>query len=293
MELQISFAVGGQRIYGMLHLPSAAPAPGVALCHGFTGNRIESHRLFVKAARDFAAHGLAALRFDFRGSGESEGDFREMTVAREIEDALGALHFLASRREVDPGRLGLLGLSMGGCVSACVAGRSRQVKALVLWAAAAHPKRALEAHFPGFALPETEFVDYGANPVGRAFLEDLRTVEPLEEVEKFRGPALIVHGDQDLAVPVSDAEDFRQALGGWPEASSGSPREPPGEPAQREQQVSHLRLPVAENLSPGADAVGIPFRLPRQASPPEAGKPYHSIRRTIKPSCSPRGLSRN
>jgi hypothetical protein len=214
MEIQISFLIGGQRIFGMLHLPSAAPAPGVALCHGFTGNRIESHCLFVKAARDFAAHGLAALRFDFRGSGESEGDFREMTVGREVEDGLAAIEFLAARREVDRERLGLLGLSLGGCVAAHIAGRGGGVKALVLWSATAHPRRILEAHLAAGGLPEAEFFDYGGNAVGRAFLEGLREVEPLREAAKFPGRALIVHGDQDAVVPAADAEDYRQALAG-------------------------------------------------------------------------------
>jgi len=70
MERLIAFRNQGQRLYGMLHRPEGvAIAPAVVLCHGFTGQRIESHRLFVKMARDLAAHGIAALRFDFRGSG--------------------------------------------------------------------------------------------------------------------------------------------------------------------------------------------------------------------------------
>ncbi|MFA0780897.1 MAG: hypothetical protein RJAPGHWK_002418, partial [Candidatus Fervidibacter sp.] len=79
-EQFVQFEVQGQRVYGMLHLPDGTSdtgkkVPAVAMCHGFTGNRIEAHRLFVKAARHFVQHGIAVLRFDFRGSGESEGDF--------------------------------------------------------------------------------------------------------------------------------------------------------------------------------------------------------------------------
>ena len=85
MEQFAQFSVDQQRLYGMLHSPDTpAPAtgwPSVVVLHGFTGNRIEGHRNFVLLARKLAARGVACLRFDFRGSGESQGDFSEMTPA--------------------------------------------------------------------------------------------------------------------------------------------------------------------------------------------------------------------
>src|ERR1035441_774266 len=115
MEKQISFSVRGQKLYGMLHLPKGkGPAPALSMFHGFTGNRFEPHQLFVKTARRLAKDGIAVLRFDFRGSGESEGDFKDITVPGEIEDGRESLNFLSAQPEVDPNRLGILGLSMGG-----------------------------------------------------------------------------------------------------------------------------------------------------------------------------------
>ena len=92
----ISFEVGNERLHGMLHLPvnAAAPHPCVLMLHGFTGTSIEPHRLFVLMARAFASAGIAALRFDFRGSGQSEGFFSDMTLTRELEDALAAIKLL-------------------------------------------------------------------------------------------------------------------------------------------------------------------------------------------------------
>ena len=49
------------------------------LCHGFTGNKIDFNRLLVQAARALAQSGLNALRFDFMGSGDSSGDFNQMS----------------------------------------------------------------------------------------------------------------------------------------------------------------------------------------------------------------------
>jgi dienelactone hydrolase len=212
METQVVFTSGGEQVCGMLHLPGRTPAPGIIMCHGFTGHKAETHRLFVKAARELASHGLVALRFDFRGSGDSGGDFREMTVSREIEDAGAALDFLVGRPEVKPERVGALGLSLGGCVAACLAGRDARVKALVLWAAVAHPGRIGDRLLPEFG--DSDVVDMQGWGIGRAFVEDIASIQPLKEVASYCGPSLVVHGSNDETVPSSDALDYRVALGG-------------------------------------------------------------------------------
>jgi dienelactone hydrolase len=212
MEIQAAFASGGEELFGVLHLPQLTPAPGVIMCHGFTGHKAETHRLFVKAARDFARHGIAALRFDFRGSGDSGGEFREMTVSREVEDAAAAMDYLVSRPEVDPGHVGVLGLSLGGCVAACLAGREARVKALVLWAAVAHLARLADRLALEFG--SSELLDMQGWDLGRCFLDDVERIRPLEEVARYLGPSLVVHGSNDETVPPLDASDYRLALGG-------------------------------------------------------------------------------
>jgi len=211
MEIPVTFLSDNQALLGVLHVPERTPAPGVVMCHGFTGHKAETHRLFVNTARDFCRHGLAVLRFDFRGSGDSAGEFQEMTISREIADAKAALDFISLRGEVDPARLGVLGLSMGGCVAACLSGRDPRVKALVLWAATAHPGRIFERLLPQFE-EGRQVLDMNGWGIGRQFLEDARTLHPLGEIRNYRGPALVVHGTQDESVPPSDAEDYHKAL---------------------------------------------------------------------------------
>ncbi len=211
MEIPVTFPSDNQAIFGVLHVPERAPAPGVVMCHGFTGHKAETHRLFVNTARDFCRHGLVVLRFDFRGSGDSAGEFQEMTISREIADAKAALDFISTRSEADPARLGALGLSMGGCVAACLAGRDPRVKALVLWAATAHPGRIFERLLPQFEEGE-QVLDMSGWGIGRQFLEDARTLHPLAEIRNYRGPTLIVHGTQDESVPPTDAQDYHKAL---------------------------------------------------------------------------------
>ena len=141
-EKPITFKVSGEQVVGMLHLPAKGKAkcPAVVCFHGFTGSKTESHRLFVKMARMLAEAGSICLRIDFRGSGDSEGDFSQMTISREIEDARAALKFLRARSDVDPKRIGILGMSMGGMVSAYVLGSDKNICTSVLWAPVGNPR---------------------------------------------------------------------------------------------------------------------------------------------------------
>jgi len=205
----------GKWLRGMIHRPTALRrrVPGVVFLHGFTGDRMESHWIFIKCARALAQAGIASLRFDFYGSGESEGEFREATLQGEIADARDAVEFFQRQRGIDPERVGLCGLSLGGCVAACIAHRVR-AKALVLWSAVAHPAvlraLALERARP---LPNAPgAVEYDAREVSARFLASAAIIEPLKSIGRFRRPTLIIHAGKDESVPVSHAEDFFQAV---------------------------------------------------------------------------------
>lgn len=215
MEKPVVVENEGQQMVGMLHLPEGQHnVPAVALFHGFTGTKVEPHRIFVKMARALNREGIGAVRFDFRGSGDSEGDFAEMTMSGEISDAFRILDFLAAADEVDPARIGILGLSMGGAVAASVAGQDSRVKALTLWAAVAKfdlftsdPEKVEFARSQGY-------IDVGGNVLNYTFWEDIQRQDPLAWASKYQGPALIVHGDADPTVPVSHADLYEKALPG-------------------------------------------------------------------------------
>ncbi|MGD9496161.1 MAG: alpha/beta hydrolase family protein [Armatimonadota bacterium] len=218
MEQCRQFLVEGKRIAASMHIPADTPAPGLVMCHGFTGHRIEAHFLFVKAARTFCAAGLNVLRFDFRGSGESEGQFREMTIEGEIADTLAALAHMRAEPTVDAARVGLLGLSLGGLVAACAASRDGGVPALVLWSAVANLPEVLGERLGAAQyeqeLAERGFIEQGPHELGAGFIADLRRIDPLAELSRFRGKALVVHGSDDESVPVDHADRYLAALAG-------------------------------------------------------------------------------
>ncbi|NMA72022.1 MAG: alpha/beta fold hydrolase, partial [Firmicutes bacterium] len=123
METWVELSNYGETIRGTLHRPvGAGPHPAVLFLHGLGGNRIEANRLFVRAARILAKQGIAALRIDFRGAGESDGEAEARSVSGHLSDALTAYHFLAEDAQLDRHRLAVLGFSLGGAVAALLAG---------------------------------------------------------------------------------------------------------------------------------------------------------------------------
>jgi len=206
----------GKLLRGMIHRPAGTRgvAPAVVFFHGFTGDRMESHWIFIKCARALASQGIASLRFDFYGSGESEGSFREATLQSEITDARAAVRFMQRQKGIDAARLGLCGLSLGGCVAACVA-PSTKAKALVLWSAVAQPA-ILQQLSKKLGKPSPNHADdfeYDAREISAQFLKDAAKVDPLSAVHRFTRPILIIHPGKDGTVPRSHAADFLQASG--------------------------------------------------------------------------------
>lgn len=201
----------------MLHLPAGGGRlPAALLLHGFTGTKVETHRMFVKLSRQLAAHGVASLRFDFRGSGDSAGEFEDLTLRSEIADTMEAIRFLARHKRVNSRRLALVGMSFGATVASYVAGRERnRVRSLALWAPVAEGAGILDDLSTPEAvasLAQTGMADFWGNQVGVGFIRQFAEMKPLREVVKSKCPVLIVHGQEDETVPVEHAEMYERAL---------------------------------------------------------------------------------
>lgn len=217
METPVTFECKGQQIVGMLHLPEGRGRfPAALLLHGFTGTKVESHRMFVKLSRALAGHGIASLRFDYRGSGDSAGNFEDMTIRSEIADTLEAIKFLARHKRVNSRRLAIVGLSMGAAVGAYVLGKERsRFKSVVLWAPVAEGAGILdELSTPDSvsSLAETGIADHEGNLVGMSFVRQFAEMKPLREIAKSKCPILLVHGSRDERVPVDHSEMYERAL---------------------------------------------------------------------------------
>ncbi|MBS4195053.1 alpha/beta hydrolase [Lederbergia citri] len=203
MQKAVSISHNGLTLRGMEHFPSGEKLPAVILFHGFTGNKLEPHRLFLQISRALEKQGFASFRFDFLGSGESDGDFEDMTVTKEFEEARTIFDYVKSHPKIDENRIILLGLSMGGLVASLLAGElNNGIERLVLLAPAGTMHQIIEpmeATVPFIASHNA--YDYGGNLVGKAFGEDLKTINVWERAAKYKGNVLLIHGTKDEAVP--------------------------------------------------------------------------------------------
>ena len=131
MEERVSFVSDGLRLAGVLHVPDGARPRRAAflVLHGFGSNKDGGTAMI--AARMFAGLGYCALRFDMRGCGESEGERGRVICMEQVEDAKSALAWLATRPEVDPARIAVMGHSFGAAVAVYAAGVEPRLAACV------------------------------------------------------------------------------------------------------------------------------------------------------------------
>ncbi len=200
---------------GLLHRPAGeGRAPAVVLLHGFTGSHIEDHRLFAQMARCLADAGFAVLRFDFYGSGDSDGDFEEFTVHTEVADAVAALDWVSEQKWVDPARIAILGLSLGGGVAALLAGQDARVKAAVFWNAAALPAQHFNEAVDEGIPTEGPFAGVvGGLRVGPDFVPTFAALDILGTLKHYTGPGLVIRGTKDVHITQAEAEALCAAMG--------------------------------------------------------------------------------
>ncbi len=117
-QIPLTIDSGGLSIEGALHLPSDTTdkVPGVVICHPhprYGGDM--NNNVALGLTKSLVAEGFAALRFNFRGVGNSEGAFD--WGSGETDDADAALETLSLRDEVDASRIGIAGYSFGAAVA--------------------------------------------------------------------------------------------------------------------------------------------------------------------------------
>jgi len=190
MESEVAFYSEGERVAGTLCLPDRIrdKAPAVALLHGYSSFR-DDLRGFVELAALLADHGIASLRFDFRGCGSSGEPGRFHPHDEWIEDARAALSYLEGRPEVDAGRLGLAGISVGGGVTVGAAALDPRVRCAVALCPVADGGWWLEHLWTGLGgRPAWEkFLDRLAADRRRRAREGASAKVPMEEILAF-GP---------------------------------------------------------------------------------------------------------
>lgn len=139
-ELLIPAGDGDRVLGATLTLPAGkGPFPAVMLIAGSGPNdrdeTVFGHKPFLVIADHLTRQGFAVLRYDKRGVGKSTGNFSTATIEDFANDARAVVNYLKQQEEIDPDRIGLLGHSEGGLVSAMLAAENRDIAFAVLMAA--------------------------------------------------------------------------------------------------------------------------------------------------------------
>jgi hypothetical protein len=194
---EVCFESEGFKIAGVLHLPDEKNPPCVIASHGLLSSK--NSEKYIALGERASKEGMAMLRFDFRGIGESEGRLEDDTVSRRIADLGSAIAFVKSY----PGlgnRIGLLGSSLGGYISLIGASKEKEIRAVVIWATPFHLDDLGSKGTEGSPLP------------GEAFFRDLPRHRLLPLLPKIPS-CLVIHGEKDELVPVDQAWEIFHTLG--------------------------------------------------------------------------------
>jgi len=211
------------RLSAVIQKPVLQPGeqcPMVMLCHGFNGNK--EAKLLTLVADSLQARGIASIRFDFNGHGKSEGDFQEMTVPNELEDARKVFEYVRDLRYVS--KVAIAGHSQGGVVAAMTAGQLPQgdVSAVALFApAGVIPDDAIRGLRPDMSfnphenpLDPPEYIElWGGLKLGRDYIKTAQTLSIYPTAQHYQGPAIIIHGTADRVVPFTYGQRFHEI---WP-----------------------------------------------------------------------------
>ncbi len=201
----------GQRLAGRLEWPLGTPRAFALFAHCFTCSK--GSAAAARIARGLSRLGLAVLRFDFTGLGDSEGEFANTGFSSNVEDLVAAADAL--RREHRAPSL-LIGHSLGGAAVLLAARRIPEVRAVATLAAPSEPghvRRLLRGSEDEIRRAGSAEVELGGRRfrIGRAFLDDLEDATLLERLPELGAALLVAHSPQDEVVGIDHARRLFEA----------------------------------------------------------------------------------
>ena len=201
----------GHQLAARLDRPETEPRACALFAHCFTCSK--DLKATARISRALVERGIAVLRFDFTGLGESEGDFADTNFSSNLEDLLAAVEFMRQSHQAP--RL-LIGHSLGGAAVLATAARVPESVAVATLGAPSDTRHLGEGILR--SAPELEAADeaevvLGGRPfrVRRQLIDDLQEQSVLSAVRKLGKPLLILHSPVDDVVDIDHARQIYQA----------------------------------------------------------------------------------
>ncbi len=269
-EREVTIGDGAWKLPGTLALPGNAngAVPGVVLVHGSgpldRDETIGANKPFRDLAEGLASRGIAVLRYEKRTKvyASRMAGFKDFTVQQEtVEDAVKAVALLRAQPEIAASRVFLLGHSLGGYMAPRIAQQDARLAGVILLAANVRPLEDLlldQLRTIGLSGPDLEKAKADVlRSLPESYSSDLKTYNPAEEARQIAAPMLILQGERDYQVTMTDFNLWKSALAGNPNVTFHSfpslnhlflPGQGPSTPAEYAQ-ASHVDAEVIDQIA--------------------------------------------
>ena len=197
---------GGVNLFGWHILATTKPdQPTVLIMHGWGVNA----EVVMPVAHPFYMAGYNVLLVDTRNHGQSDSDGHSSmpTFAHDIESGLDWL-----KQQPETGKIAIVGHSVGAAASLLVASRRRDMDAVISIASFAHPEWLMQRYLKTLHIPKplvAVVLRYVEHIIGHRF----EAIAPINSARKIRCPVLLVHGEADKTIPVSDVHAIAKNCG--------------------------------------------------------------------------------
>ena len=194
----------GDTLAARLEMPAGKARAYAVFAHCFTCSKESKAAAFISQA--LAARGIAVLRFDFTGLGQSEGDFSQSSFSSNIEDIVSAARYLSEKHAAPQI---LIGHSLGGAAMLAAAARVADARAVVTIGSPYDPRHVerLIRNTDELRAKGVATVDIGGRPfqVRRQLIDDLARHDPSATIGTLGKALLILHAPQDTIVHIDNA----------------------------------------------------------------------------------------
>lgn len=190
-------------------IETGQPPKGVIIfAHGYKENRLQQNVPALELTRNLVQNDYHVVLFDFRNSGESEGDLTSVGY-HEKEDLISVVRYVKERYPDLP--VGVVGFSMGGVTSITAAEAEPYIQAIVADSPFSNMRDYLNENLSVWSdLPEFPFTPAILAIIPIMTGLDMDEVSPREAVKNIQAPLLLIHGDGDTSIPVTNSEELLQ-----------------------------------------------------------------------------------